>query len=392
MSTHRFAPSVPWILFLMLMVFFGIFPRLLLAPLLLRIASDLSIGFDTASSFFLSSSLGFITGLLTSGFVSQRLTHRRTVVLSVTLGGTMMILLSRIHSVPAFHTVLVFMSWANGLYPGSGIASVTTIVPDAHRGKALAIHESGPNLAFITAPILAALLAPSIGWRGVMLIVGSAAIVAAGLFALFGKANRDPGEPPHFENIAVIAKNRSFWVVSFLFVIAATAAMGVYAVLPTYLIVDHGLNEGFVNTLIGTSRITAFVAILSAGTLADRFGFKAVVTVVLIITGTVTFLIGATSGVMLLVSVFLQPMIVGAFFPVGLSALSDVAAPRLRNLAIALAIPMANLVGGGVAPPLLSAAGASGAFRTGFMVLGLIILASVASLALIKTGSSSSHR
>ncbi len=138
------------------------------------------------------------------------------------------------------------------------------------------------------------------------------------------------------------------------------------------------------NTLIGTSRIIAFVAILSAGTLADKFGFKAVVIVVIAITGAVTFLIGATSGVPLLVSVFLQPMIVGAFFPVGLSALTDVAAPKLRNLAIALAIPMANLVGGGIAPPVLSAAGAAGGFRMGFMILGVIILGSIGSLALLK--------
>lgn len=384
MSHQRFAPSVPWVLFLMFMVFFGIFPRLLLSPLLLRISQDLDIGFDRASRFFLTASFGFVAGLFSSGFIAERMTHRRTIVFSVALGGVMMILLSRVHSLPLFHGILVILGWANGLYPGSGIASVTAIVPDAHRGKALAIHESGPNLAFITAPILSALLAPAIGWRGVMVVVGVAAVVASVSFARFGKANLDRGEPPHFENVAVLVKNTSFWVVSFLFVIAATAAMGVFSVLPTYLIVDHGLEEGFVNTIIGASRVTAFVAILSAGSLADRFGFHAVVFTVMLITGTVTTLIGIASGPLLIVSVFLQPMTVGAFFPVGLSALADVAAPRMRNLAVALAIPLANLVGGGVAPPALSAAGANGRFQIAFVVLGLIIVASVASLPLVR--------
>lgn len=384
MSHSRFAPSVPWVLFLMFMVFFGIFPRLLLSPLLLRISGDLGIGFDRASRFFLSASAGFVTGLLSSGFVAQRLTHRRTIAFSVALGGLMMIVLSRVHSVAFFHIVLAIMGWANGLYPGSGVASVTTIVPDAHHGKALAIHESGPNLAFITAPILSALLAPSIGWRGVMVVTGIAALLAAISFARFGRADTDRGEPPHFENISVLAKNRSFWVVSVLFTVAATAAMGVFSVLPTYLIVDHGLEESFVNTLIGVSRVTAFAAILSAGSIADRFGFKIVVSVVMVITGTVTLLIGAASGAVLIVSVFLQPMIVGAFFPVGLSALTSVAAPRLRNLAVAMAIPLANLVGGGISPPLLSAAGAGGGFRTAFVVLGVLIIASVGTLPLME--------
>lgn len=384
MSHSRFAPSVPWVLFLMFMVFFGIFPRLLLSPLLLRISGDLGIGFDRASRFFLSASAGFVTGLLSSGFVAQRLTHRRTIVFSVALGGAMMILLSRVQSVALFHAVFAVMGWANGLYPGSGVASVTAIVPDAHHGKALAIHESGPNLAFITAPILSALLAPSIGWRGVMLVTGIAALLAAVSFAHFGRADTDRGEPPHFANVSVLAKNRSFWVVSVLFTVAATAAMGVFSVLPTFLVVDHGLEEGFVNTLIGASRVTAFATILSAGSFADRFGFRIVVLVVMVVTGTVTVLIGATSGAVLIVSVFLQPMVVGAFFPVGLSALTTVAAPRLRNLSVALAIPLANLVGGGVSPPLLSAAGAAGRFSTAFVVLGILIIASAGTLPLME--------
>lgn len=383
MSTDRFAPALPWVLFLMFMVFFGILPRLLLAPLLLRISDDLNIGFDAASRFFLTASFGFVSGLFSSGFIAQRLTHRWTVVLSIGVGGAMLMVLGWIQSVAVFHLVLIVLGWATGLYPGSGVASVTAIVPDAHRGKALAIHESGPNLAFIMAPILAALLAPPFGWRGVMMITGIAALAAAAAFARFGRANTDRGEPPHFENIATVVKNRSFWVVSFLFIVAATGAMGVFSVLPTYLVVDHGMEEGFVNTLIGASRVTAFVAILSAGTLADRFGFRAVVLVVMVITGTVTLLIGAASGTVLVVSVFLQPMTVGAFFPVGLSALTDVAPPKMRNLAVALAIPLANLVGGGIAPPLLSAAGAAGGFPTAFVVLGIIVIASVASLPLM---------
>lgn len=378
------APSLPAIFFITLMIFSAMMPRVLLAPLLLRISDTLGLTYDRASLFFLSSSAGFFTGLLSSGFVTQRVSHKRTIVASVFLTGISVVVLSQVQSVAWFHILLFSGGWAIGLYPGSGIVSITTIAPDAHRGKALAIHECGPNATFILAPVIAAALAPVIGWRGVMLIVGSSAILVSLLFAGSGKASNAHGLPPSFGNLAQLARNRSFWVVSALFAVASIAAMGVYGVLPTYLMVEHGLPERFVNNLVGASRISSFAAILTAGGLADRLGFRPVVTVILIVTGIATMLLGLSSGPLLLVGVFLQPLIVGAYFPVALNALSKVTSPELRSLAVALAIPLANLVGAGIAPPLLSAAGARGWFPQAFVVLGVLIIASIALLPLMQ--------
>ncbi len=379
----RFAPSIPWVLFLMLMVFFCVFPRLLIAPLLLRIADEFDVGFDAASRLFLTVSTGFIIGLFASGFVARRITHRWTVTGSVALAGAMMIASSLAPSLSFLHATLFSLGFANGLYPGSGVASVAGMVPDLHRGKALAIHESGPNLAFIVAPLATAALAPFVGWRGVMAVAGAASVLVALSFGSFGRADRARGEPPHFRNIGVIARNRSFWVVSFLLAISSVGAMGVYSELPTYLIVEHALDETLVNTVIGASRIIAFAAILSAGALSDRFGFRAVVLVIMGLTGVATIMIGLTSGSVLLVGVFIQPAVVGAFFPVGVRELTEIVAPKTRNLAVALAIPPANLAGGGIAPFVLSAVGAAGGFRAGFVVLGLMIIASIATLPLM---------
>jgi predicted MFS family arabinose efflux permease len=385
-QTPRFVQTLPWILFLMSMVFFGIMPRLLLAPLLLRISADLGMSYDRASLFFFTVSAGFVTGLFASGIVAQKLTHKWTIVVSVLLTGTALIVLSRVRSVALFHIVLYAGGLANGLYPGSGIASVTVIAPDVHRGKALAVHECGPNLAFIMAPIIAAALAPVIGWRGVALWVGLAAVAASVVFAAAGRASNSRGQAPSFRNIAALVRNRSFWVISAIFVVAFTAAAGVYGVLPTYLIVEHGLSERFVNNLVGASRITGFIAILSAGGLTDRFGFRPVVTVILIVTGAATLLLGISKGWLLLVSVFVQPAIVGAYFPVGLNALANATTPERRNLAIALAIPLANIVGGGLAPPLFTAAGARGWFPHAFVLVGILVVASIGLLPLMRPG------
>ncbi|MFW5745083.1 MAG: MFS transporter [bacterium] len=376
-ASGSFTSTLPWILFLTLLVFVSILPRLLLAPLLLRVSDSFGVTYSTASGVFLTGSIGFVAGLLTSGFVASFLRHRWTIIVAIIVCGFSLLALSAVSSLVAFHVFFALLNWGSGLYPGSGIASVTTLAPQVHRGKALAIHESGPNLAFLVAPILVAVLAPHMGWRGIYRIAGAVALVVASAFAVFGRANDDRGQPPHFENVSMFLRNGPFWIVSALFVVAASAAMGVFSVLPTYLVVDHGLNEGLVNTLVGLSRVSGFASILFAGALVDRFGFAPVVSVVLGTTGVVTVTLGLASGIPLLVAVFLQPMLVQSFFPLGLSALSDVAPPHARNLAIALAIPLANFFGAGVAPRLLSLAGTGGHFRLAFIVLGTITVASL---------------
>lgn len=373
----RFGPAVPWVGFLTLMVLFGMLPRLLVAPVLLRLANDLGIGFDQAAGFFLSMSFGYVSGLLLSGYIARAVGHRWTIVLSIAGGGTAFIVLSLLHDPTMFHLVLLLGGFANGLYPGSGIASVVALVPDAHRGKALGLHEVGPNLAFMAAPIAAALLVPGWGWRGLFLASGSFVVVMALSFAVFGRASDEAGAPPNFGNLAELARNPSFWTVSALFVVGAIAAFGVYSVLPTYLIADKGLDERLVNSLIGFSRVSGTFAILAAGGLADRFGVRPVMGIVLCVTGFATAMLGLATGRLLLVAVFLQPAIIGAVFPVLLNALSEATKPGLRSLAVALAIPMANLGGAGLAPLGLSALGAAGLFRPAFVVLGVGVVASL---------------
>ncbi|MCK5735046.1 MAG: MFS transporter [Spirochaetaceae bacterium] len=385
MNKHRqYTPALPSVLFLTLMIFFGMMPRTLLAPLLLRISDDLGISFDRASLFFLSSSAGFITGLLISGFLTQYFTHKWTIVTAILGTSLAAVFLSMVHTELSFHLLMFIGSWALGLYPGSGITTVTSVAPDVHHGKAIAIHEFGPNFTFILAPIIAAAFAPVIGWRGIMMVVGIGGVAAALLFAVIGRFRKEHGEPPNFNNLAELARNRSFWVISALFAVGVAAAAGVYSVLPTYLMIEQGLPEQFVNNLVGASRIAGIAMLIIAGALTDRFGFRPVVSVILLVTGAATLLIGMAHGGLLIAGVFLQPLFVGAFFPVAINELTKVTVPERRSLAVALAFPLSNLIGGGLAPPLLAAAGARGWFSQAFVLLGIIIMASVALLPLMR--------
>jgi len=73
------------LLFLVGIFFLNFISRIVLSPLLPSVEKDLRIGHEEAGAFFFIISFGYCIMLLGSSFVSSRLSHRKTIILS-TLG------------------------------------------------------------------------------------------------------------------------------------------------------------------------------------------------------------------------------------------------------------------------------------------------------------------
>jgi NNP family nitrate/nitrite transporter-like MFS transporter len=90
--------------------------------------------------------------------------------------------------------------------------------------------------------------------------------------------------------------------------------------------------------------------------------------------------LGAVSSSYILYIVFLQPLVAVCFFPAGFAAMSLITSPKLRNIAVALTVPMAFLFGGGLVPILIGFVGDMASFAVGIsMIGGLIITGSILS-------------
>ena len=203
-------------------------------------------------------------------------------------------------------------------------------------------------------------------------------------FAAFGQGGRFAGEPPRLDNVGRIFYQPSFWVITILMSLACGASVGVYAILPVYLISEQGLDQGFVNTLVGLSRVSGLVAVFLAGWLADRFGAKRVMGSIYAATAILTGLMGFDQKILLVIVVFLQPAVVAAFFPVGLLGLANVGPPRTRNVAVSLMIPFVYLFGAGIVPAGMGVMGEYYGFALGFLLMGGLLLVSLCVLLFLR--------
>jgi NNP family nitrate/nitrite transporter-like MFS transporter len=159
-----------------------------------------------------------------------------------------------------------------------------------------------------------------------------------------------------------------------LFSLGVTGGLGVYSMLPLYLVNEHGMLQSQANTLITLSRILTLPMALLVGWLSDHFGLKPTLSFVLFLTGISTLLIGVAEGSLIQIIIFCQPLFAVCFFPPAFAALSHIGSKETRNIAVSFTIPIAFLIGGGVIPNVIGFLGEKGFFSMGFIVSGGLIL------------------
>ncbi|MFP4508554.1 MAG: MFS transporter [Spirochaetaceae bacterium] len=377
-------PAVPGLAAIVVMVFSIFFPRVLFSPLLVSIQVDLSLSAARATRIFTTIAVGYAIAMLASGFVSTRVQHRRIVALSAFGVGVGMQLAALAQSAVSLHAGALLVGASAGLYAPSGLSIVSEITPFTRRGMGFAIHELGPSISFVLAPLVAAVSLPLIGWRGVVSATGAFSAIAGIAYVLRGRAGYAHGEAPHFENLKVIFRIKRFWLIILFFVLAASAAIGMFAVLPTFLIGFRGMDQQLANGIIGASRISGIAMIFLSGVLTDRLGFRRTVAGIFLLTGIFTMLLTVAEGTYLALVVLLQPAVISAFFPAAITAMSEIGPPQTRNVVVSLVIPLASVVGAGLFPALAGFAADAGLIDRFFQGTGIALLLSILLLPLYK--------
>jgi NNP family nitrate/nitrite transporter-like MFS transporter len=347
--------------------------RIILAPLMPTVEKNLNIGHGEAGSLFFIISLGYCPMLLGSGFVSSRLNHRRTIILSSLAVGGAFLFVGFSHSLWGVRLGLLILGMAAGLYLPSGILTIIGLVRPKDLGKSIAIHELAPNLGFLIAPLLAEALLGWFSWRGVLIFIGMASILGGVVFAFWGKGGNTYGEAPNLGMMRGLLVDPSVLIMIVLFTLALGMSSGVYSMMPLYLVSERGMDRTWANTLVGLSRVATLGIVLLSGWMTDRLGVKKNLKAVFLAAGLLTSMLGVTPGSWVIPIVFIQGMLATCFFPVGFAALSRVGSPNVKNGVLALTLPVASLLGGAI-PVGIGLMGEMGFFSLGFTLLGGLIL------------------
>jgi len=365
----------PWlapVLFITLLFYLNFVARILLSPLAPVMEMELGYSHTGTGNLFLMTSLGYFFGLFASGVISSRWTFTQTIQLSVSGFGLCLIgiAFSRNYwQIGVLVTVLGFMA---GLYLPAGMAKLTELIPSAHWGIGLAVHELGPNFALCLVPLQVEILLHFFNWHQVLLSQGLLVLGIVSSYRFYAGQGGSRGIAPKLSTFQDFYRQKNFWKLVLLFGLGIGSTLGIYAMLPVYFI-DQGIERGLGNGMLAASRMLSIPVVLIGGWLTDRIGVRRSLRIILNAGGLLTALIGVLHGYWLFVPVFLQPLFAVCFFPPILKALALSVPAELRNQAVAYVVPIGFLLGAGVAPLVLGMLGDAGLFHFAFIALGCLM-------------------
>lgn len=368
--------SMIWnILFLTLVFFLTFISRFIFSPLLPVISEELHISSGQAGSIFLVSSFGMFSGSVCSGFLSSRINHKGTLILSLTGVSIALFACIFVTSLSTIRLTMLVLGIAAGLNLPSITAIITAIVSRPDWGKALAVQQLAPPSSLILGPLLTVFILAWFPWRGLMGGIAVFSLLIAIFLFRFVKVGDFPGDAPKISLARFILSRRSFWIMIVLFALGMGAQVGIYAMMPLYLVMERGMETETANTLVGTAQISALFMTFFSGWVTDRIGEKRAIALFLFLSGVVTAFMGHLSGTWLRVMVFLQPALIACYFPAGFSALSRIVQPDYRSLATSWVTPAAFVLGGGLLPQALGYMDRIYSIGTGISLAGIIMIA-----------------
>ena len=367
--------SMFWSIIYLTMVFFLTFiSRFIFSPLLPTISNELNISTGQAGSIFMISSIGFFIGAISSGFVSSRINHKGTLTLSIFCVSIALFICVWFTSLATIRLAMLVIGIAAGFNLPSITAIITAIVSRPDWGKALAVQQLAPPSSLILGPLLTVFVLHWFSWRYLMGGIAVFVFLIALTLLIIAKVGDFPGDAPRISLARFILSQRSFWILIILFALGMGGQIGVYAMMPLYLVKERGMDAEAANTLVGTAQISALFMTFLSGWITDKIGEKKAIGIFLLVSGVVTTLLGLYSGSWLKLMVFLQPALIACYFPPGFAALSRIVQPDYRSLATSWVTPTAIVLGGGLLPLALGYMGETYSIGAGITMAGILII------------------
>jgi MFS family permease len=357
--------------------------RAVLSPLLPVFEKDLGISHALAGSTFLFLALGYTSSLLVAGWITPRVGFKRAIALGFGILIGTLVCLPFIRSY--FHLVFVafLLGLGGGIYIPCALPLLTSSISPDKWGKSIAFHETAASFSILAIPLLAAAAMEFVGWPVLILTLSALCLAATVVFLL-----RSPDPRPEREHkspFSRVLRRRDFWVISALWGFAAAGGLGLYNLIPLFLVNEKGLPIEMANTVFGFSRIGGLLVMFLAGFLIDKIGVKRVLLMSLLVSGLGTTGIALAKAFPLLVGMLvLQATFMPIFFPAGLVAISKLTDFTDRSAFAGATVAVGVIFGTGLAPTLLGLVADARDFQTGIFFQGMLTMAVCLLLPLLR--------
>jgi NNP family nitrate/nitrite transporter-like MFS transporter len=347
--------------------------RTVFSPLLPLIEDNLSLSHGAAGGLFTSYAVGYGLALLVTGRFASVWGYKRVVVfgfMSITL---VLVVLQWVRNYLPFQLLVFLLGSSSGTYIPSILPIITETYDNKHWGKTIGFHDSAASFSIFSIPLLVAFGLHYFSWRELLLFLGIASLL---LPMLFWKVSIEPKkETSRQESHYVdLFKRKPVWIMGLLWIFSTASNMGVYSILPLYLIKEQGIGFDIANTLFGISRIGGIFISIFVGFLADRYGYRAMLMASLLTTGLSTIALSLSSTLtLILITLILQATFSLAFFPIGLVTISKLTPlSSERSMATGVIISIGMIFGAGFTPFLLGLIADHFNFQVGIFGLGVL--------------------
>jgi MFS family permease len=342
------------------------------SPLMPLIEDEFSLTHAMAGVLFFCFWVGNTVSVFCAGFLSLKIGYKRSILISF-YGMTIAFILLRFSSSYMIFAAISFMlGLASGIYLPCGIPMLTAIFSRENWGKAISFHETAAGFSMLTVPFFVTFIIAVMNWKSVFFIMSGACLILAVILHVLSPDPRPEKEEK--SGMKNIVRRKDFWIMTILWSSCAIASMGIYNIIPLFLVKERGIQIEAANTIFGISRIGGFVAMISVGFIIDRFNLKKLLLILLMAAGISTMAIAVINVPWLLsIMLFLQATFSVVFFPAGLVAISKLTTLGERSVFTGILMSMSGIIGPGLSPIVLGAIADTWSFQAGILGSGLLI-------------------
>jgi MFS family permease len=364
------------ILFLLLfwsLWFLNFSTRTVLSPLLPIFEKELQISHALAGSIFLFMAVGYTSSLLVSNWITPRIGFKKSIAVGfvVLIGALISLVFTRTYW--GLGAVAFVLGFGGGLYLPCALPLLTSTIPPDKWGKAIAFHETAATFSILVIPLLAAAALRFLDWTVLIVVLSGLCLVVTIVFLV-----RSPDLRPKEEEkspFSRVLRRKNFWIMATLWGFAAAGGLGLYNLIPLFLVNEKGLSIDLANSIFGVSRIGGLVVTFLAGFLIDRFGVKSVLLLSLLGSGlSIAGIALADSFPLLVAMLAFQATFMPVFFPAGLVTISKLTNLGDRSAFAGATVAIGVVFGTGIAPTLLGTVADIWSFQAGMLVQGLLTI------------------